>query len=160
MKNKLLLSNKYKKVGWFLLLPSALAGILLQFTDFEVLSLNTKVFAIISDPIFGESRAFSFISTNITSTIVGILFITGALLVGFSKEKEEDEYISNLRQSSLLWAVLVNYILLIFSFMFIYGTSFLTVMLYNMFTVLILFIARFNYVLHRNSKFTGNEKHN
>jgi hypothetical protein len=58
----------------------------------------------------------------------------------------------------LLWAVFVNYILLLLSFIFIYGTRFFNVMLYNMFTVLIIFIARFNYVLYKNSKSLKNEK--
>lgn len=152
MLHKLLLPNKYKKVGWFILIPATILGIILMFTSFESMSINAKVFAIFNNEILGKSQSFSFIYTNVTNTVVGILFIVGALLVGFSKEKNEDEFIENLRQSSLLWAVLVNYILLLFAFAFIYGTSFLSVMLYNMFTVLIIFIVRFNYVLYRNSK--------
>jgi hypothetical protein len=81
-------------------------------------------------------------------------------MVGFSKEKNEDEFIANLRLSSLLWAVLVNYGLLLLAFVFVYGFPFLNVMVYNMFTVLIIFIARFNYILHRNSNYKPDEKHN
>jgi len=160
MIHKLLLPNKYKKVGWFILIPATILGIILIFTDFEGMPLNTKVFAIVNNEILGKSQFFTFINTNITNTLVGILFIVGALLVGFSKEKNEDEFIANLRLSSLLWAVLINYILLLFSFAFIYGTAFLNVMLYNMFTVLIIFIARFNYVLYSNSKSMSDEKYN
>lgn len=152
MIHKLLLPNKYKKAGWLILVPATILGIILLFTGFESMPLNTRVFAVLNNEILGKNQSFSFIYTNVTPTIAGILFIAGALLVGFSKEKNEDEFISNLRLSSLLWAVLVNYILLLFAFAFIYGTSFLSVMLYNMFTVLIIFIARFNYVLYRNSK--------
>jgi hypothetical protein len=147
-----LLPHKYKKVGWIILIPATILGIILMFKGFESMSLNAKVFAIYNNEIFGKSQSFSFIHTNITNTIVGILFIVGALLVGFSKEKNEDEFITNLRLSSLLWAVFVNYILLLIAFAFIYGTVFLSVMVYNMFTVLIIFIVRFNYVLYRNSK--------
>lgn len=152
MIHQLLLPNKYKKAGWLILVPATILGIILLFTGFEGMPLNTRVFAVLNNEILGKNQSFSFIYTNVTPTIAGILFIAGALLVGFSKEKNEDEFISNLRLSSLLWAVLVNYILLLFAFTFIYGTSFLSVMLYNMFTVLIIFIARFNYVLYRNSK--------
>lgn len=152
MIHQLLLPNKYKKTGWLILVPATILGIILLFTGFDSMPLNTRVFAVLNNEILGKNQSFSFIYTNVTPTIAGILFIAGALLVGFSKEKYEDEFISNLRLSSLLWAVLVNYILLLFAFAFIYGTSFLSVMLYNMFTVLIIFIARFNYVLYRNSK--------
>jgi ABC-type Fe3+-siderophore transport system permease subunit len=106
----------------------------------------------------GKKRLFSFIDVNITNTIIGVLFITGALLVGFSREKREDEFIAGIRLSSLLWAVAVNYLLLLLAFIFIYGTPFLDVMLYNMFTVLILFIARFHYMLYKNSKPLTDEK--
>lgn len=160
MIQKFLLPNKYKIVGWFILILATILGIVLMVTDFEGMPLNTRVFAIFNDRILGKSQFFTFINVNVTNTIVGILFIVGALLIGFSKEKNEDEFITNLRQSSLLWAVLINYILLLFSFAFIYGTAFLNVMLYNMFTVLIIFIARFNYVLYSNAKSMSDEKHN
>ncbi|MEP6465507.1 MAG: hypothetical protein ABJB05_04345 [Parafilimonas sp.] len=160
MIHELLLPNKYKIVGWFILIPATILGIILMVTDFEGMPLNAKVFAILNNEIFGKSQFFTFIHANVTNTVIGILFIAGALLVVFSKEKIEDEFITNLRQSSLLWAVLFNYILLLFSFAFIYGTAFLNVMLYNMFTVLIIFIARFNYVLYSNSKSMSDEKHN
>ena len=160
MSNRLLLSNRYKKIGWFILIPATILGIILIVTQFEGLSFEAKTFAIINDEIIGGRKFFTFIDTNISNTVIGILFIVGGLLVGFSKEKTEDEFIANLRQSSLLWAVFVNYILLLAAFTFIYGTAFFNVMVYNMFTVLIIFIARFNYMLYRNSKLIPDEKYN
>jgi small-conductance mechanosensitive channel len=158
MSNKLLLPNKYKLIGWFLLIPATILGVILSFTGFEAFPLKAKVFAIFNDEIFGESHLFSVIETNITNTIVGILFIAGALFVAFSKEKSEDEFIAKLRLSSLLWAVWVNYILLLLAVLFVYGTSFFTVMVYNMFTVLIIFIVRFNYILYKNTKTVSDEE--
>jgi uncharacterized membrane protein len=120
--------------------------------------LHAKVFAIFNEKILEESQFFSFIDTNVTFTVVGILFIVGAIFVGFSKEKREDEFIAKLRLSSLLWAVFVNYILLLLSFAFVYGIAFINVMMYNMFTVMIIFIFRFNYILYKNSKSVSDEK--
>ena len=158
MSNKLLLPNRFKMIGWFLLIPSTVLGLILSFTDFETLQINTKTFAFFSDEFMGKSHFFSVIETNITSTLVGALFIVGAMFVGFAKEKSEDEFIAKLRLSSLLWAVWVNYILLFLSFVFVYGMSFLSVMLYNMFTVLIIFIIRFNYILYKTSKMASDEE--
>ncbi len=153
MSPKLLLPNKYKNIGWCLLIPATLLGIFMTATDFEISWLNVKVFAFLSD-----NQSFSFIKDNITNEIVGVLFIIGALFVGFSREKREDEFIANLRLSSLLWAVYVNYILLLLAFLFVYGTPFLSVMMYNMFTILIIFIVRFNYILYKNAKSMPDEK--
>jgi hypothetical protein len=158
MSNKLLLPNRFKMIGWCLLIPSTVLGLILSFTDFETLQIHSKTFAFFSDEFMGKSHFFSVIETNITSTLVGALFIVGAMFVGFSKEKSEDEFIAKLRLSSLLWAVWVNYILLFLSFVFVYGMSFLSVMLYNMFTVLIIFIIRFNYILYKTSKTATDEE--
>jgi hypothetical protein len=158
MLNKLLLPNKFKLLGWCILIPTTIVGLILSFTNFDTFPIKAKTFAIFNDEFFGKSQSFGFIETNITNTIVGALFIVGAIFVGFSKEKREDEFIAKLRLSSLLWAVWVNYFLLFLSFLFVYGTAFLTIMLYNMFTVLIIFIIRFNYILYKNSKTVSDEK--
>lgn len=154
----MLLPNKFKKIGWFILIPATLMGIALTVMNFETFQINTSVFAIYSDEFLGKTQYFTFIKTDILNTLVGVLFIVGGIMVGFSREKIEDEYISNLRLNSLLWAVLVNYILLLFMFLFIYGMGFLSVMVYNMFTTLIIFIVKFNYSLFINSKASSNEE--
>lgn len=158
MSQALLLPYRYKKIGWIILIPATIMGIILIIGDFESEWLTTKVFVMFSDEILAGKKSFSFITTNITNTLVGTLFLVGALLTAFSRERQEDEYIEKQRLSSLLWAVWVNYLLLLISFIFIYGMAFLQVMIYNMFTVLIIFIARFNYILYLNRKGAADEK--
>ncbi len=155
---QIIVTNKFKLIGWCILVPATISGIIITFTGFEANWLHAKTFAIFNDEIMGKSQSFTFIETNITNTVVGVLFIIGAMFVGFSKEKREDEFIAKLRLSSLLWAAWVNYVLLLLAFLFVYGTSFLTVMIYNMFTVLLIFIGRFNYILYKNSKSVSDEK--
>jgi hypothetical protein len=159
MSYKALLPHKFKRIGWCILTPATIFGIILVFNGFDKWPLNAKVFAIYGEELLGNSHFFSFLRTDITNTLVGSLFIVGGLLVAFSKEKYEDEFIWNLRLSSLLWAVVTNYIVLLFCLVFVYGAPFLSVMVYNMFTVLIIFIVRFNYVLYRNLKAIADEKH-
>lgn len=158
MTTKLLLPNRYKTIGWIVLVPATILGLALAYTEFDATWIHAKVFAIATDATFGKYKFFSVTETNITSTLVGVLFIIGAMLVSFSKEKNEDEFIAELRLSSLLWAVCVSYILLLVAFIFVYGTPFLDVMVYNMFTVLIIFIVRFNYLMYKNSKTVSDEK--
>lgn len=158
MLSKLLLPNKYKRIGWYLLIPATILGVILSFKDFEAFPIRTKVFAIFTNELFGKTQWFRITEANITNTIVGVLFIVGALFVGFSEEKREDEFIANLRLSSLLWAVWVNYGLLLLAVLFVYGTPFFTVMVYNMFTVLLIFIFRFNYLLNTSTKIVPDEK--
>lgn len=158
MISRLLLPNKYKKAGWCLLIPAIILGVVVSITGYEPGWLNTKVFAIFIDEPFGQAQYFIITKVNITNTIIGVAFIVGAIFVGFSKESREDEFMVKLRLSSLLWAVWVNYSLLLIAFLFVYGTAFFTVMIYNMFTVLIIFIVRFNYLLFKYSKTLPDEK--
>ncbi len=158
MYQKILLPAKYKRIGWWILLPSTIIGIILINMNVEPAWLNVNVFAILNEELMGKTQAFVVTNTNVASTLIGVVFIIGALFVGFSKEKNEDEFIAQTRLYALLWAVFVNYILLIFALLFIYGMSFLSVMVYNMFTVIILFIIRFNYMLFKNSKSLPGEK--
>lgn len=158
MYQKLLFPPKYKKIGWWILIPATILGIFLLVTQVQPGWLEWNVFAIMDEKIMGESTIFGIIKTNISVTLVGIIFIIGALFVGFSREKNEDEFIAQTRLYALLWAVFVNYALLIIAFFFIYGLSFFSVMLYNMFTVLILFIIRFSFMLHKNSKTFAGDK--
>jgi hypothetical protein len=158
MKPYLLLPYEYKKIGWFIFIPATLFSVILLLSDFSDFKINTKVFALYSQELMGQSQWMKIVQTNISHTIAGLGFIIGALLIAFSREQKEDEFIAQLRLSSLQWAVLLNYVLLLLSFLFIYGIGFLNVMLYNMFTVIILFIIRIHYVLYRHTKSISDEK--
>jgi len=158
MSVKLLLPSRFKQIGWWILIPATIAGIILGVQDFDPKWIQARTFILFGEDILGRGHFASFIYTNITNTVVGAAFLVGGLLVGFSREKVEDEFIANLRLSSLLWAVWVSYLLLLLTFLLVYGTSFLYVMIYNMFTVLILFIVRFNVILYKSKKSVPDEK--
>jgi hypothetical protein len=148
-----LLPNRFKRFGWFILIPSLIAYVLTSFDVINTGAIRATVFAVYNGEFLSSNQYFRFIETDITLTLIGIFSIVGASLVSFSKEKTEDEFISGLRLNALLWAVAINYIILLLAFAFIYGTAFVDVMVYQMFTVLILFILRFHYLLYKHSKF-------
>lgn len=154
METRFLLPHRFKLIGWILLIPSSIIGLFVIFGDFSLNFLEFKVFTISSGGFapWEVSKAFRFEEENLTATFVGILFLVGALMVTLAREKNEDEFISKKRLESLLWATILNYLILLFCFMFFYEFGFFFVMILNMFTILILFIIRFNYVLYKSSK--------
>jgi hypothetical protein len=158
MKTKLLFPNRFKRIGWILLVPSTILGILIIFTDFSFEFLDLKVFSIYSESFLGPDTIFGFEKNNITDEIAGILFIIGAIFVAFSRERNEDEFIAKTRLESLVWATYINYAILIFCFIFFYSTGFFLVMIINMFTILIFFIFRFYLILYITNKSLGHEK--
>ncbi len=158
MSQQRLFPHRFKAIGWFILVPAFFAGLYLTITDFQPGWLDAKMLSIFPSRFYGTTKAFSIISVNLANTIAGSLFIIGGLLVGFSREKNEDEFIASIRLTSLLRAVFVNYSVLLVAFIFVYETSFLSVMVYNMFTVLLLFILRFHYLLNKSLKTVPDEK--
>ena len=158
MKTRFLFPNSFKKVGWVLLIPSTILGILILFFDVEFKFMESNVFTIYTEGFNSDPAFFTLTSGNYASTIAGIMFLIGAIFVAFSEQKEEDEFIARTRMESLMWAVYINYGVLIFCFLFFFQFEFLEVMIFNMFTILIFFIIRFYYILYKNNKSLGHEK--
>ncbi len=152
MKINYLFPNRYKKIGWLLLVPSAIIGLATLITGYEPEYLTMKVPAVFANELMGERQFFAMIENNVLNEVLGILVIIGSVFVAFSKEDQEDEYISKIRLESLVWAVYVNYGILFLSFLFIYDFAFLWVMIFNMFTILLFFIIRFNWKLLKLKK--------
>jgi hypothetical protein len=154
MKTKFLLPERFKTIGWILLIPSAIAGLYMLFFNFdlELKFLDANVFSIYSNTFFRLEKQ------NLTNEIIGIVFLIGSILVAFSREKQEDEFISKIRLESLVWATYINYAILFLCFLFFFEVGFLYVMIFNMFTILIIFIIRFNYILYRSRKSLQYEK--
>lgn len=152
MKTNYLLPYRLKIIGWLLLVPSLVLGIIHLITDQEPEFLDTRVFAVFINEAFGEQQMFGIIENNIYNEIIGIMIIVGSVFVGFSREKQEDELISSLRLESLLWATYINYAILVLAFLFVYDLSFFLVLVLNMFTILLLFIINFNWRIWKFKK--------
>ena len=159
MKLNFLFPNKFKRIGWLTLIPSVIIGLLTLIYEYEPSFLDFNVPAIFVDELFSVNRkTFRMVTNNILNEILGVLIIISTFLVAFSKEKSEDEYISKIRFESLAWAVYFNYAILILTFLFIYDFAFLWVMVFNMFTVLLFFIVRFNWQFSKLKKSASYEE--
>ena len=153
MKSKYLFPHRFKRIGLFIMTPTAVLGLYMLGAVWEPEFLNFKVPAFFVDNLmFGENHFFAIIEDNLLNEILGALMIIGSLMVAFSKEKEEDEFIASIRLESLVWATYVNYGVLLISLFLIYTVSFFFVMIINMFTILLFFILRFNLILWKSKK--------
>jgi hypothetical protein len=158
MKTNFLLPNYFKRIGWLIFFPGVVLGIFYFLRNPESTFLNMKVFSLMNQPLFGETAYFSLTRTDLHDEIAALLIIIGALFIAFSKQKSEDEFISKIRLESLLWATYMNYFVLIFAIIFIYDLIFYKVMIFNMFTILVLFIIRFNIVLYYSKRQLAHEE--
>lgn len=153
MKTRFLFPNYFKTLGWVLFVPSVLLTILISVYQVNADEyLNVSVFAIYADEFLSDTKYFSVIENSIVDELITLCMIVGGILVGFSKLKVEDEMISKIRYESLVWSTYLNYGLILFFTLFIYGTSYLNVLFHNVFTLLLFFIIRFHYMIYKLNK--------
>ncbi len=143
MKTNFLFPHRFKKAGWIVFIPAAILGSLYLFFDYTPGFLHFQALFIDNESMFSATN------NNLIDEISGVFTIVGLLLIAFSKEKNEDEFISKIRLESLLWATYVNYVVLIIGMIFVYGITFFFMLIFNMFTILIIFIIRFNFILRK-----------
>jgi hypothetical protein len=133
MNNNLLIPAKYKVLGWSLTLIFGVVGFMCLYQDFNLEILNFKI----GNELFDNGN------NNLTNEIALTGFIIGLLLIVFSKQKLEDEYISLIRLKSLQLSILISYLIFIILNFSFYGLNFYEITFYNTFTVLAVFIITF-----------------
>ncbi|WP_020600519.1 hypothetical protein [Spirosoma panaciterrae] len=152
MKTKWLFPHSYRLIGWFIFVPSALLGLAALYGNFDVISLIEALFrkkSLVQEKSLSLNAFFN--SDNMTDEIAAIGVIVGLIFIAFSREEVEDEMISQLRLEALQWSVYANYIILAIAILVFYDGAFFTVMIYNMFTVLLVFIIRFRWLMFGNT---------
>tara|TARA_B110000037_G_scaffold32158_1_gene38683 strand:- start:36968 stop:37444 length:477 start_codon:yes stop_codon:yes gene_type:complete len=158
VKNCYLFPFRYKKIGWILVLIGLGFGVVYMLNEFEGLNWTINLFALLNDDLIGDGTNFSWVKNNVFNELTATLVIIVGLLVAFSKSKFEDEYISGIRMESLIWITYVNYGVLLFTILFVFGMSFFDVMIYNMFTILIFFVLRFHFILYKAKRHLSHEE--
>lgn len=144
MTNTLLLPSRYKLIGLFIFMPFLIGWMLWDFNIYDFSFLET-----------GRGGLFSEENMTWIDEILFTGMAIGLLMIAFAREKTEDEYTMMLRLQSLQWAVLANAILLLAANWLLYSEYFLRTMIYNMLSVLIIFVVLFHLVLNRQ-KSPGN----
>jgi hypothetical protein len=143
MNTNYLLPHAFKKAGWIitlaLIIPSMYCIISPDFKWIENLLKSMGI-------------------QGLLPTICLVGMVIGLLFVSFAKEKSEDEYITKIRLESLVWAVWGNYVLLAVASLVIYDMNYLYVMVFGLYTVLVLFIAKFNVALYKLRKQGNHEE--
>ena len=101
MKPVYLFPNKLKIPALIVFIISIIL-IVLQFSNISI-EINTKVFALISDPFLDRENTgkFIWIKQDIYNEVLNTLFFSSGLILAFAKEKIDDEMITLIRYKSL-----------------------------------------------------------
>lgn len=165
MKKSYLFPTYFKKIGWIITLPLLLYILISIIFDLNW-DFNFYMPAVYYDPnivtsLFGNNKESGFLAiaeTSFFTTLFPIIIVIGLSFIAFSKNKNEDEYISKIREQSLVWSMIVGYFIFILFTLFIYGTPYISVVIYDIYIFLILFVCKFNFELYRLKKSLKNEE--
>lgn len=139
MRKILLLPTYFKATGWIILVPSIILGCWIIF---------------LPDLLPEQSNTAERIFNNVA--IIGT--IIGALFVGFSRDRHEDEMLVSIRLNSLLIATYINYGALAVASLFVYDLQYLNIMACNIATLLLIYLIVLHYSLYRLKKSLQNEE--
>lgn len=152
MKKSYLFPTYFKKIGWIIVL-STLLFVLLDIILEKDLNFKFKALAIIDDSIRiglpDKDTFFTIAETSFLTTLFPVLIIVGFVFIAFSKEKNEDEYISKIREQSLVWSVLVTCLILVIAIIFIYGTTAFYVFWLDFLLFFLVFVIKFRVEIFR-----------
>lgn len=164
MKTKNLLPNCWKPIGWILLVLGV-SVIMWETIKEENPLLRNEV--TIPWPFGGKTSENSIVPDLIQHNPNGtitldlqslidelcyLMIISGLFIAGFARVKQEDERTAQMRLEALQWAIYGNTLVLALCIAFVYGMDFLLVMLYNMFTPLLIFVLRFHWLLVKETR--------
>ncbi|MCC6411200.1 MAG: hypothetical protein IT270_06055 [Saprospiraceae bacterium] len=148
MKTTILLPHRFKTPGALVLLSGLVLGVLAIFGNLEFDFLDVPLPKFLKQ----EQGLFSTTNNNLTDELALGLCIAGCLLLMFSREKVEDEFVQHQRLLSLQWAVLVNYVILFIANWLVYDTNFFYVMTFNLIAIPLFFLLRFHWILWRSNQ--------
>lgn len=135
-----MLPFRFKIIGIILVISGVVLAVI-YFTnrieiEFPVLAIHSS---------YLETRYFSVFRTNIFEEITLILFLTGFIFIVFSKEKNEFNEYSKIRNQSWQTAVICNAALTGFFIFFIFGAGFAAFLLVNIFSIYLIYLIVFYY---------------
>ncbi|SDD49990.1 hypothetical protein SAMN04488104_103340 [Algoriphagus faecimaris] len=145
--SKILLPHRFHWIGWALFIPSAILALLTLSFEFEFEWLEL---ANVRTP-----ELFVNADENFTNELAVVLLFLSLFFVAFSKEKKEDEYIQKIRLDSILFACYGYFILNIIGALLFYGLDYFAFILFNMYSIPVLFILRFRWIMFKQGQSLG-----
>lgn len=143
MKTTLLMPAHFRKIGWLIFAITTIAF-------FSMMKYEWR--PSILDYTYTDNDGRGSTGTNLLKEIIFTFWMIGLIMIAFSREKQEDEYLNYLRLLSWQYSVFASLMISIIGTWFIYGTNYLMFSALNMLTAPLAFIVIFNITIYRTSK--------
>ncbi len=151
---KLLLPYHFKAWGWGILIPGLVLGIVRFYFGIKLRVFDIKIFAIYSSYL--ETKYFTVIENHYSEEVAGLLLFIGLIFIAFSEEKIENDNLQSIRLKAIIFSIYINSLLIILSFLFIFGFGFIEVLIANLYSFLIMYILILKLLIKKNQKIVQN----
>ena len=131
MKTNYLFPHKFKFIGLLILIPTILMYFFIDFKNSNFLVQGPEFLTFNVPHFFEDAQLLTYKLENLYNGLIGMVILISSLMIAFSKEKEEDEFIQKIRLDSLVWATYFNAFVLFLSLMFLYDWQFFWVMTFH-----------------------------
>ena len=152
-RTKFLLPAKFRFVGSIFFIAGVITGIFRFYLGIKPKILDARVFAVYSEYL--DEKYMKLVNNNLGEEITLLLVLTGLFLIALSKEKIENEMISNIRYKSLIISFYISFIFLLAATFFTYGFAFLYMLILFSAIPMVSYIVIFRfhlYLYHKNLK--------
>ena len=162
MKRTFLFPACFRKIGWIITIVTLLylvIGLIFFADDFDFKFKMPAIVALGEILNFNADNIYFVLTeTSFMTTLFPVLMIIGFVFIAFSKEKNEDEYVSIIREKALVWSVLVTSMVLILAILLIYGLTALYVFWFDFLFFLLMFVIKFRIDIFRFNRSTKKDE--
>lgn len=144
---KLFVPNNIRIYGWVILLFGLILGVIRFYFGVKPEFLNIKVFAVYSK--YFETNYFKVIENHVSEELTALLILVGLFVISFTKEIIENEFVSAIRYKSFILTFYINTLIIVLSFLFVYGFGFINILVINVFSPFIIYIILSRYFLSK-----------
>lgn len=157
----LLFPHFYKKWSSIIFYIALIFGAYIWFAEVNFELFNIRVFSLLPEETIFKTEnteniignpGFQWIENNVLDELLTIIIVISGLISSFSKEKIEDELISKLRMNSLASSLYINYTIVLLGTVLVYDLAYFHVMVFHLFSILVVFNLIFNYKLKKHYK--------
>ncbi len=162
MKKTFLFPTCFRKIGWIISIITLLYFVIgwIFFPDNFDFKFTMPAIVALGEIInFSSDRVyFVFTETSFMTTLFPVLMIFGFIFIAFSRERNEDEYVSKIRERALVWSVMVTCVVLILAILLIYGLDAFYVFWFDFLFFLLMFVIKFRIDIFRFNRSTKKDE--
>lgn len=161
MKKNYLFPPYFKMIGLIMLLPTLCFGFIIYINSMLGGIMDNIIRQVNNSPYPDGIAPYAALINSGWPWLYQIIIFAFTLsfaFMAFSREKVEDEYIWKIRMNSLVFALMIDCILICVAIFTLFGMNFVTFMVFNFYLIVAIYLVTFRIAIYRAKKIIDYEK--